>query len=54
MVAAISGQLCNMRYCVLKIGHNLKFDHGVCFLWNDGLHLKKEIGQLCLIFMGLL
>jgi hypothetical protein len=54
MVAAISSQLCDMRYCVLKIGHKLKFDHGVCFVWNDGLFWNKERGQVCLILMGLL
>jgi len=40
MLAALSGQLCDMQCCVLKIGNKLKFDHGVCFLWNDGLHLN--------------
>jgi hypothetical protein len=54
MVAALSGELCDMPYCVLKIGHKLKFDHGVCFVWNDGLHLNKDIAQVCPILMGLL
>ena len=50
MLAALSGQLC----FVLKMGHNLKFDHGVCFLWNDGLHLNKGISKVCLILKGFL
>ena len=54
MVAAISSQLCDMPFCVLKIGHNFKFEHGVCFLWNDGLYLNKETGEVCRILMGLL
>jgi hypothetical protein len=54
MVAAISSELYDMPCCVLEIGLKLKFDHGVCFLWNDGLRLNKEIGQVCLILMGLL
>ena len=54
MLAALSVQLCDMLCCVLKIGHKLKFHYGICFLWNDGLHLKKEIGRLCLILIGLL
>jgi hypothetical protein len=27
---------------------NFMFDHGVWFLWNDGLHLNCEIGHVCL------
>jgi hypothetical protein len=54
ILAAISSQLCDMPCCVLKIGHKLKFVHGVCFLWKDWLHLNKEIGQVCPILMGLL
>ena len=46
--------LCDMMCCVLKMGHKLKFDHGVCFLWNDGLYLKKRISQVSLNLMGLL
>jgi len=51
---ALSGQLCEMPCCVLKIGHKLKIDNGVCFLWNDGLHLDKGIGQMSLILIGLI
>ena len=54
MLAALSVQLCDMLCCVLKMGHKLKFHYGICFIWNDGLHLNKEIGQLCLILIGLL
>jgi hypothetical protein len=46
MLAGISSQLCDMPCCVLKIEHKLKFDHCVCFVWNDGLHLNKEIGEV--------
>jgi len=54
MLAALSGLLCDKPCCVLNIGHKLKIDHGVCFPWNDGLHLNKEIGQVCLILTGML
>jgi hypothetical protein len=53
MVAGISSQLCDMQYCVLKIGHNLKFGHGVCFLWNDGLELLERKRSSVSYFNGL-
>jgi len=36
MLAALSGQLCDMLCDVLKTGVKLKFDHGVWFLRNYG------------------
>jgi hypothetical protein len=38
MLAALSGQLCDMSCRVLKTGKTkVKFDQGVCFLRNEGL-----------------
>jgi hypothetical protein len=34
------------------MGQKLKFDLGVCFLWNNVLLLNSEIGQVCLILSG--
>jgi hypothetical protein len=54
MLASLSGQLCYMRRNELKIGENFNFDYGYSLLWNDGLHLNNEIGQVCLIILGLI
>jgi len=44
MVAGISTQLCDMRYCVLKIGHNLKFENGV--LHFNGLAIVSTTKEI--------
>jgi hypothetical protein len=54
MLATFSRELCYMRHNILKIGEKFKFDHGYSLLWNGGLHLNSEIGQVCPIILGLL
>jgi hypothetical protein len=39
-LAALAGKMCEMLCDILKMGHNLKSDYGVCFLWNYELHMN--------------